>query len=239
MPVRLARTLLLLTAFAAFAQPPAFEVASIKPVPPDAGKMDIRRDPAGGIVLANANLRTLVMMAYNLQPFQLSGGPPWLRSRRFDVSAKAPAGAAKSQTWVMLQTLLADRFQLAVHKETHELPIYELVIAKGGLKIQPAHRAPNPAEDFIQTFAGRMKARMVQMSGLALVLSSNLGRQVVDRTGLDSRYDFELNFAVNDSDTDHASIFTALQEQLGVRLEASKGPVTVLVIDHAELPTAN
>ena len=202
--------------------------------------MNIRRDPAGGILLTNANLQTLVSMAYNIQSFQLSGGPPWLRSRRFDVVAKAPAGAAKSQTWVMLQTLLSDRFQLVVHRETRELPIFELLVAKGGPKIRPADREPSPADDFIQTFPGRMKAMMVSMSGLALTLSGTLGRPVIDRTNLQGMYDFQLEFAPeNIADSDRPSINTALQEQLGLKLGTSKGPVQLIVIDRAELPTAN
>ena len=136
----------LLAILPAFAQTPAFEVASIKPAAPDSTRMNIRRDPGGGIVLSNADLQTLVSMAYNIQSFQLSGGPSWLRSRRFDVVAKAPIGAIKGQTWVMLQTLLGDRFQLVIHRETRELPIFELVAAKkGGPKIQPAcSRTPGP-----------------------------------------------------------------------------------------------
>jgi uncharacterized protein (TIGR03435 family) len=114
------------------------------------------------------------------------------------------------------------------------------MVAKGGLKIQPAQRPPGPADDFIQTARGRMKALMVKMSGLALTLSGTLGRQVIDRTGLDGRYDFQLAFAPDDAAaTDRPSIYAALQEQLGLRLNASKGPVKVLVIDRAELPAAN
>jgi uncharacterized protein (TIGR03435 family) len=121
MTVRLAGCWLL-AVLAAIAQTPAFEVASVKPSTPDAARMNIQRDPGGGIVLTNVNLQILVSMAYNIQSFQLAGGPPWLRSRRFDVVAKASSGTAKSQTWVMLQSLLADRFQLAIHRETRELP---------------------------------------------------------------------------------------------------------------------
>jgi uncharacterized protein (TIGR03435 family) len=100
----------LLAVTAALAQNPAFEVASIKPSAADAPRTNIQRDPGGGIALTGITLQTLVAMAYNIQPFQVAGGPPWLQSRRFDVVAKAPAGAAKNQTWVMLQGLLADRF---------------------------------------------------------------------------------------------------------------------------------
>jgi uncharacterized protein (TIGR03435 family) len=226
---------------AAYAQTPAFEVASIKTSAPDAARTNIQRDPGGGILLTNVNLQTLVSMAYNVQSFQLAGGPAWLRSRRFDVDAKAPAGAAKGQTWVMLQTLLADRFQLTVHRETRELAIFNLVVAKGGPKIQPAHRAPGPADDFVQTFPGRMKALMVGMPGLALALSGVLGHQVVDRTNLEGKYDFQLEFAPENAaaDSDRPSLYTALQDLLGLKLETSKGPVNMIVIDRAELPAAN
>ena len=230
---------LLCGAFAAGAQAPAFEVASIKPAAPEATGQDVKRDPAGGIVLTNVNLRSLVIMAYQIQPFQLAGGPSWLRPRRFDIAAKAPAGARKDQTWAMLQTLLADRFHLAVHRETKEMPIFELVVAKGGLKIQPAHRAPSEADDSIITFAGRYKASMAQMSGLALVLSGMLGHRVVDRTNLDGRYDFQLEFARDESDSSRPSIYGALQDQLGLKLEPSKGAVDMIVIDRAELPSGN
>jgi uncharacterized protein (TIGR03435 family) len=230
----------LFAVIAALAQNPAFEVASIKPSAPDATRLKVQRDPAGGIILTNVNLRTLVTMAYNIQSFQLEGRASWLRSQRFDVVAKAPADAAKNQTWVMLQRLLADRFQLAVHRETRELPVFELVVAKGGVRIEPAHRSPSVADDFIQTSPGRMKALMVSMSGLALTLSGTLGHQVIDRTNLDGRYDFQLEFAPEDAaGSDRPSIYTALQEQLGLKLNTSKGPVEVLVIDRAELPTAN
>jgi uncharacterized protein (TIGR03435 family) len=232
---------LIFAALATAADSPTFEVASIRPASRNAAAAtDIKRDPAGGILLANVNLRTLVMMAYNLQPFQLSGGPSWLRPKRFDVAAKAPANARKDQTWVMLQALLADRFKLVVHKETKELPIFELVVAKGGPKIQPAHREPSVADDFIQTHSGRMKALMVPMSDFALVLSSTLGRRVVDKTNLEGKFDFQLEFAPEkETDSDRPSIFTALQDQLGLKLEASRGPVEILVIDSAELPSEN
>jgi uncharacterized protein (TIGR03435 family) len=115
-----------------------------------------------------------------------------------------------------------------------------LTVAKGGLKIQPAHRTPTVADDFIQTFPGRMKALMASMEGLALTLSGTLGHPVIDRTNLDGRYDFQLEFAPeNTAASDRPSIYTALQEQLGLKLETSKGPVQVIVIDRAELPAAN
>jgi uncharacterized protein (TIGR03435 family) len=238
MPSRLA-ILTLLTLAPAIAQNAAFEVASIKPSDP-AAKMDTQRDPAGGITLTNVNLRSLVLMAYNIQPFQLEGGPSWLRSARFDIVAKAPAGSVRTQTWAMLQTLLADRFHLEVRRETREIPVFELVVAKGGPKIHPIHRALTEADDSLQTDVGHIKSVGAPLSSLARVLSGNLGHNVVDRTHLDGRYDFQLEFAPEDAaDSDRPSLYTAIQQQLGLKLESTKGPVEIIVIDRAELPTAN
>ena len=112
----------------------------------------------------------------------------------------------------MLQTLLRRSLPTSHPPRTRELPIFELVAAEGGSKIQPASRAPGPADDFIQTSPGRMKALMVSMSGLALTLSGTVGRQVIDRTHLEGRYDFQLEFAPEDAaDSDRPSINTALQ----------------------------
>jgi uncharacterized protein (TIGR03435 family) len=230
---------LLLAALAARAPSQALEVASVKPSEAVVRKMDIRRDEGGGIVMTNVDLRTMVLMAYNIQAYQLSGGPTWLRSKRFDVDAKAPATAQKRQTWVMLQALLADRFQLAVHRETRELPLLELVAAKGGARIQPVQRDPGPADDSVQNSAGRIQSRLAGMDYLALTLSGMLERRVIDRTGLTGKYDYDLRFASDDNDTEHPSLYAALLEQLGLRLENSKGPVEILVIDRAGIPAAN
>ena len=229
----------LLAAAAAFGQSPAFEVVSVKISNAENTASDVQRDPGGGIVLKNVNLRTLMLMAYNIQPFQLAGGPTWLRSKRFDIAARAPAGTRKDQTWVMLQTLLAERFQLTVHKETRELPVFEMTLAKGGLKIQPAHRVTSPAEGGVTTFVGGMKASMASMSSVALVLSGMLGHQVIDRTGVEGRYDFDFEYAPEGSDSGLPSIYSALQDRLGLKLETGKGPVEVIVIDRAELPAGN
>src|SRR5215475_1617211 len=116
---------------AAWPQFPTFEVASIRPAQGVAKSMSIRRDPAGGIVFANANLKTLVVMAFNIQDYQVAGAQGWMESERYDVTAKAPVDAKKSDTWRMLQALLADRFRLVVERETKLMPVYELLVAKG------------------------------------------------------------------------------------------------------------
>ena len=229
-----------LALFAVLAQaPPSVEVASVKPAAPNATGLDIRRDPAGGIVFSNATLRMLVNMAYNTQGFQLAGGPPGLLARRFDVVAKAPVGARKEQTWAMLQTLLAERFRLVVHRETRQMPVLELTVAKGGAKIRPAERQASVADGSAQTSPGRVKALRITMPDLAMVIAGVVGHKVVDRTGLDGRYDVELTFAVDEKDAERPSIYAAVQEQLGLRLVSSTGPVEMVVIDRVEMPGSN
>src|SRR5262245_28373165 len=118
--------LLAMAAVAACAQSPVFDVASVRPANPGIKGMNIRRDPAGGISASNVTLRMLIVLAYNIQDYQLSGAPGWIESERYDVIAKAPADARKNDTWPMLRALLAERFHLAVHRETKEIPLYEL-----------------------------------------------------------------------------------------------------------------
>ena len=132
----------LLFIFAAFAEAPAFEVASVKIHPRQTRLASIFSATRWAIVLSHVSLQTLVSMAYNVQSFQLSGGPSWIRSRRFDVVAKVPAGAAKSQTWVMLQTLLGDRFPLAVHRETRNSQSSNYWLRRVGPKSSPPTTSP-------------------------------------------------------------------------------------------------
>jgi uncharacterized protein (TIGR03435 family) len=158
-------------------------------------------------------------------------------SAGYDIKAKAE-GNAGDDLWPMVQTLLADRFQLKFHRETRELPIYALVVAKNGAKLH----AVSAAGLGVGMGKGRFNGRGADMPTLASVLSNELGRLVFDRTGLSGFYDFTLTFEPDDTraaDTAGPSLFTALQEQLGLRLEPQKGPVETLVIDHAEKPSAN
>src|SRR5262245_8174614 len=117
-------------AAASWAQGPVFEVASVRPANPETKRTNLRRDPAGGFTASNVSLRTLIVLAYNIQDYQRSGAPGWIASERYDVIAKAPADAKKSDTWPMLRALLAERFDLAVHRETKQAAVYELVVAK-------------------------------------------------------------------------------------------------------------
>jgi uncharacterized protein (TIGR03435 family) len=240
---------------------PAFDVVSIR-LNKDTAQMSgngtfsrrvgIRTTP-DGFSASNVDLKMLIANAYGVKPDQISGGPGWIDSNRYDIEAKVvaangatPQPLTREQSNLMLRSLLADRFKLAVHNETKEAPIYELIVAKNGPKLQPA----KPDQPTRMTIGGSGKATMEvdQISALIYQLSLQVGRPVVDKTGLTGKYEIKLEWtrdsgsgSVDATSTDASgpSIFTAVQEQLGLKLVSSKGPVDTLVIDHAEQPTAN
>ncbi len=248
-----------------FSQPLAtqstFEVASVKPSPPDAPGMFVRYLPGGSLRVAGASLKNLISIAYGVRPFQISEGPNWIETERFDIEARAvttPTDPPKvsleeRKTAERLRNLLADRFQLTLHTETREQPVYALVVAKGGPKLQES----TESENFIRRMGrGELKGQGVGLRMLVINLSNELGRGVIDKTGLAGKYSFDLKWTPGQpttaqlppppsgalpqpADLDGPTIFTALQEQLGLRLESEKGPVEVLVIDRAERPSKN
>jgi uncharacterized protein (TIGR03435 family) len=241
------------TVSSAFGQT-AFEVASVKPAEP-AEEISISRS-GNRLTTTNTSLERLVLWAYDIRGDRLFGKPKWLDSVRYDVAAKAAEETlAVGMLQQMMQALLVERFKLTVHRETRELPLYVMVINKDGPKfhLTEAIRSPVPARNpFSMTNRGHLSGTKVSTDMLAKVLSDQLGRAVEDRTGLKGVFDFTLEWAP-DTDTQlssagaassdlpaSASIFTALQEQLGLKLESRKGPVEVLVIDHMEsTPTEN
>jgi uncharacterized protein (TIGR03435 family) len=226
------------SAVLAFAQSPAFEVASVKPTQHgrDANgwaSSDVDVPTPGSLVATNASLQELIQFAYGVKEYQIAG-PFWLNddSVCFDIAAKSP-GASKQQMRQMLQTLLADRFQLALHRETRQLPIYNLVVAKSGLKL-----SPTSGDGRGGTFSrgGEVTGTNVTMAGIAYRLSRELNRPVLDQTGVPGAFDFKFQYS---NGGEGPSIFSAIQE-LGLKLESTKGPMEVLVIDHIERsPTAN
>jgi uncharacterized protein (TIGR03435 family) len=251
---------MILNAPPSWAQPPAarseFEVASIKPnVSGDLGRYI--RPAAGRFTVSNMTVKDLLAIAYQVRDFQVSGGPGWINSDHYDIEAKADRNATpKHMAEQMLQALLEDRFKLKVHRETKELPVYELTVAKNGLKIHPAkegscsdvdptkqaalNRKPSDFCGYVGMRGGSLEATKQSISDLATTLSFVLGRTVVDKTGLKEAFDIHLEFAPNDAaDSTSPSIFTAVQEQLGLKLESGKGPVEVLVIDQVEKPSEN
>lgn len=249
-----------------------FEVASIRPAAPDARGTFIRPGPGGGISLVNMTLKDMILIAWRVQPFQISGGPSWLDSARYDVTAKPEAPANLNP---MLQSLLQDRFQLAFHRETKELPIYALVLARKQGKLgpgltesdsctppDPTKPAPRPKLGEPATLgcggmiisARALTAASVPVGNLASSLSRLLGRMVVDKTGLTGKFNIQMEWSPDEaqgvqpapvgptaptSDTAAPSLFTALQEQLGLKLESQKGPVEILFVDRADKPSEN
>jgi uncharacterized protein (TIGR03435 family) len=236
--------------FVAFAQeqPPAFEVATVRPSK-SGGGMNNLRDPVQA-TWTNMPLTAMIRNAYGIQPDQLFGGPGWTSSDRWDIIAKTDRPATREQQNKMLQPLLADRFKLQVHWETRQLPQYELVVAKGGPRLHEVRdndlNAP-PAGTRIRR--GLIDAHGIASAVFAGWLRSELGRPVVDSTGLTGKYDFKVQWVPDEgqpnfgddtppADSTGPSIFAAIQE-LGLRLRAIKGPVEVLVIDHVEKPSEN
>jgi uncharacterized protein (TIGR03435 family) len=226
-----------------------FDVASIKPSKNSANGnvVDIAQ---GGqrFTATNAPLRLLIMMAYDVNVRQISGGPGWLNSDCYDIEAKPERPASREQIRLMLQSLLADRFNLKLHKETRELPMYVLTAEN-----YQSHLHENKAGGEPHIRRGRNGQTVFENAPifqLTWFLSLRLRREVLDKTGLKGNYDFELAWipdvpgrgdgADNPApDPTGPSVFAALHEQLGLRLTATKGPLGILVIDHADKPSAN
>ncbi|MEI9970030.1 MAG: TIGR03435 family protein [Terracidiphilus sp.] len=235
----------------------SFDVASIHINNSETdGHHHLISDPTEGhFRTVNLALRELIQFAYDMPDSQILGGPAWLDSIMFDIDAKSdpavdaelralPPEQARHQKQLMVQSLLADRFELKVHQETRQLPVYALVVAKDGPKFKPSQINGTTID------AGRARLHIAgsddTMSVLAQELAQVLGRVVVNETGLSGRYDLTLRWTPDDAAALASSspdippdIFTAIQEQLGLKLESTKDPVPVLVIDSVQKPSPN
>jgi uncharacterized protein (TIGR03435 family) len=237
--------------FAASAQQPAFEVASIRPSNYQGGPLRVtaRLDP-DGIDFSNVTPRLCIQRAYGVKPYQLIG-PEWIDSERYMIVAKATGALPQDKILLMLQALLADRFKLAFHREMKEMPIYALVVSKNGAKLK---EAKDEGATQISGDGDEIVFERASMQQLAGTLARSVDRPVIDATGLKGLYNFRLAWADDNrpnpsapsagvvgasGPADAPSIFTALQERLGLKLESRKAPVEVLVIDHIEKPSAN
>ena len=242
------------------ASPPRFEVASIKPSPPQPpgrNNSSIRRSTGGRFTTVNAAIKPLMQIAFRVRDFQIVGGPAWIEDARFDIVAVPDREIVFDNRDTdpmprMLQMFLEERFQLKVHRETKEMPVYALLIARNGMKLQTAKEADGKNWGFNNGPNG-LTATNAPMSIFADVLSDQVGRTVINRTGLNEYFNFTLkwvptppaaaaqdpNLPSRPTGPDGPSIFTALQEQLGLRLESERGPVEVIVIDSVERPTEN
>jgi uncharacterized protein (TIGR03435 family) len=262
---------------------PSFEVASIKPNRSADMRIGIRFMP-GRFTTTGATVKQLITLAYDVRDFQVSGGPSWISTDKYDIDAKEPDALADElakltpdqrheKMELLIQSLLADRFQLKVSHGTKELPVYALVVAKNGPKIQeakPGDTYPNGMKGpdgralghggIMRMGSGQFTGQGVPMIFLVQQLSQQLGRTVVDQTGLKGNYDFTLKWTPDQTapgmimvppgggpgpdnppspDSSGPSIFTAVQEQLGLKLESTKGRVEIIVIDHVEKPSEN
>lgn len=259
--------------------PPAkqeFEVASIKRAAPGEGGMYVLPGPGGGIRITNMTLKEMIVWAWRMQPFQISGGPSWLDSVHYDVIAKPESKPTRAELPQMLQALLKDRFQLTYHTETKELPVYALVLANRDGKFGPGLKeakdgsctppdplaSPSPVAlgappslscgQFMMN-ATRFTAVSIPISRMVPMLSRTLGRILLDKTGLSGNFDITVEWTPDHSpairfpadasnlgtNIDGPSIFTAFQEQLGLRLESAKGPVEIFAVDGVSKPSDN
>jgi len=242
--------------------PDTFEVASIKLGDPLAQGTSLGPQNGGGLKMENMTLRQMVQWAYDLREFQVTGATGWMNSERYRILAKGvleegPAtyagmnDAQRRAAWVLirkrLKNLLAERFQLVVHTETKELPMYALVEAKGGVKMQP-NTAPDGSPQTMMVNTNAFEATRASLDSIAQNLAGITGRPVQNETGLTGYYNFKMKWTPDaapgapDKPAEAAAgptLFTALQEQLGLKLESKKGPVEILVIDRAERPTEN
>jgi uncharacterized protein (TIGR03435 family) len=240
--------LLFLSSAPAFAQP-AFEVADVKVNKSGELRMAIDLQPGGKVIMRNVPMKVLIVFAYHLRPEALSGGPAWLESERFDVIAKAPETAPPDDVRRMVQTLLAESFKLAVHKEQKVMQAWALVLAKSGPKLQPSEAALlsgqgcRPGQG--QPGQRHVDCRHVTMAALGDYLQELAPRDftvpVVDQTGLTDAYDFKLDWTPTAAPAADApaidagpTIFDAVAAQLGLKLESRKLPLPILVVDHVE-----
>ena len=266
--VLLIATAVTIAASQASAQKVSFEVTSIKTNNSGSSSSSTSVDDNSGYVrMTNVTARQVILQCYRLLSYQLIGSPDWINTARFNIEARAdeetigkmrraPATARSEMMLQMIESLLEERFQLKVHRETRELPVFILTIGRDGPKLQETVEGrPGPSglsagsSRTNQIAAGAvMSGSGITMEGLASMLASAAGRPVIDKTSLMGRYDFALKFAAtapttgpNNTATEPLgpSIFTAVQEQLGLRLESAKGPVEVLVIDSVQPPTEN
>jgi uncharacterized protein (TIGR03435 family) len=234
----------------------AFEVATVKPVDTDAhaGRMFKMEGPHRWVA-TNFTLINLIALAYDMSPRTISGGPGWMDAQHFDIEAITPGEIrpARLEQMQMLRALLVDRFALKFHRQEKEFSIYELTVAKGGSKLKAAANPDAPPDLIGVVYPGRIEvpAKSVTMDDfVAMLQRATLDRPTVNKTGLTGKYDFTLVWAQDETqyggevqkapeDAPNPPLFTAVQEQLGLKLEAKRGMVSAMVVDSAERPSAN
>jgi uncharacterized protein (TIGR03435 family) len=265
---------------------PKFEVASIKPAAPNAQGTSVRPGPGGGVNVINMTLKQLMAIAFGVQAFQISGGPSWLDSVHYDIIAKPETKPEQDEIPPMIQSLLEERFQLAIHREVKELPVYALVLARkdGNLgsnlveskegsctPMDPSSPLPQPINlgrsgrggntattrlcGWMLMSGPSLEAIGIPLASMLPMLSRHLGRPVIDKTGLEGKFDISVDWGPGGGSARagrggrgeaptvgaavDTSIFVAFQEQLGLKLESQKGPGEIIVVDRVQRPSEN
>jgi uncharacterized protein (TIGR03435 family) len=261
------------------AQKPSFGVTSVKPNKSGSGNSRSGIRPNGYFFATNASLKSLIIQAYRVLDFQVSGGPSWIDGDRFDIEARAEPGSIPTLAGppdpsqpdtmsVMIQSLLEDRFQLKLRKETRDAPVFALVVDPGGARLErsaegrPGPGGMGPGSIRTSPLAGQPGMEImgsgVSLVSLAQMIAVQIGRPVIDRTNLTGMFDFSLKVTPQPRTTvaplaggqeppaafdpafqPNPSIATALQEQLGLRLDSIRGPVDFLIIDSVQRPSEN
>jgi uncharacterized protein (TIGR03435 family) len=229
----------LLFCYAASTQPLAFEAASIKPTKAVDNHTTFHSTP-GMLTMTGYTLRGLIVEAYNVGSFQVLGGPTWMDDDRYDIIARAEGPAKWPAIRPLLRTLVDERFKLVVHRDSRPYPGYGLVVTKKGLRIQPLEGATRSS---MNNQNGGVKATGVTMDRLAEWLARRIGAPVSNQTHLAGAFDFTLNFTGDErpdpSGTEMPPIFSALEEQLGLKLELRKLAIEMIVIENAEKASEN
>jgi uncharacterized protein (TIGR03435 family) len=243
------------------AAPTPFTVASIQPNKSSDDRFMLRPMPGGGLSATGVTLKMLMGFAYGVFAYQISGGPAWIGTERWDIEAKTDGVQGQlplAQTSALLRALIEDRFQLKFRRERKEMPVYALVVTKNGPKLKPNPDDPAKAKPSAMFGRGSGTFTNSSMAVLAARLSQQLGRPVIDGTDLKGGYDFTLEWTPapgegsaesiglppradppSPGESNGPSIFTALQDQLGLKLEPQKGPVDMIIIDHVERASQN
>ena len=234
------------------ADTPSFDVASIHPHDPDDNRFLIRPPVGGQFTATGGTAKLIVMLAYDIQEAQIAGGPSWFTTEKWDIDARSdnPGKHTVEETRRMLQNMLAERFGLRVHRETEQRPAYALTVAKGGPKFKAA---VHDGSTNVRVTGNSISLERGELSRMTQLLSTALGRPVIDRTELKGLYDLSLQWddapvgrggvpgleAAAAPGNDKGSIFTAIQDQLGLRLDSQRAPVEVIVVDRIERPSRN
>jgi uncharacterized protein (TIGR03435 family) len=225
---------------------PRFEVASVKPSSADPDSSSGIGTGHGRLDANNVTLKRCIMGAYGVGPLQISGGPDWIESDRFEISAKADQPINDDAVlMLMLQGLLAERFKLALHRETRTISSLVLEVAKNGPKLEKAEAGESITNTSTSNSGVTIDVHRTDMDTFARVIARNMSLPVVNSTGLVGIFNFKLSWtpestkAGTSGTIEGPSVFTAIQEQLGLRLRSQKAPVEILVIDHVERPSEN